>query len=82
MNRPSWREFRRHRAVEQGCSLPPPAPQASIVLLPVRKLQNWPSDPLAKLLEKIPLEPRAKTHRVEWTTADEPTLWLAVRYGE
>jgi hypothetical protein len=26
MNRPSWREFRRHRAVEQGCSLPPPAP--------------------------------------------------------
>ena len=39
MNRPSWREFRRHRAVEQGCSLPPPAPQASIVLLPVRKPQ-------------------------------------------
>ena len=39
MSRPSWREFRRHRAVEQGCSLPPPAPQASIVLLPVRKPQ-------------------------------------------
>ncbi len=39
MSRPSWQEFRRHRAVEQGCSLPPPAPQASIVLLPVRKLQ-------------------------------------------
>jgi hypothetical protein len=39
MSCPSWREFRRHRAVEQGCSLPPPAPQASIVLLPVRKAQ-------------------------------------------
>jgi hypothetical protein len=39
MSQPSWREFRRHRAVEQGCSLPPPAPPASIVLLPVRKLQ-------------------------------------------
>jgi hypothetical protein len=64
MSRPSWREFRRHRAVEQGCSLPPPAPQASIVLLPVRKLQNWPRNPLAKLGEKIPLEPRAKTNRL------------------
>ena len=21
-------------------------------------------------------------HRVEWTTPDEPTLWLAVHYGE
>ena len=61
MSRPSWREFRRHRAVEQGCSLPPPAPQASIVLLPVRKLQTWPRNPLAKPREKIPLEPRAKT---------------------
>jgi hypothetical protein len=39
MNWPSCQEFRRHRAVEQGCSLPPPAPQASIVLLPVRKPQ-------------------------------------------
>jgi hypothetical protein len=65
MSRPSWREFRRHRAVEQGCSLPPPAPQASIVLLPVRKLQIWPRNPLAKLREKIPLEPRAKTESRE-----------------
>jgi hypothetical protein len=40
MSRPSWREFRRHRAVEQGCSLPPPAPQASIILLPVRNLDS------------------------------------------
>ena len=66
MSRPSWREFRRHRAVEQGCSLPPPAPQASIVLLPVRKLQNWPRNPLAKLREKISLEPRAKTTVIDY----------------
>ena len=39
MSQPSWQEFRRHRAVEQGCSSPPPAPQASIVLLPERRLQ-------------------------------------------
>jgi hypothetical protein len=32
MRRPSGREFRRHRAVEQGRSLPPPAPQASLSL--------------------------------------------------
>ena len=32
MRRPSGREFRRHRAVEQGRSLPPPAPQASLPL--------------------------------------------------
>ena len=23
-----------------------------------------------------------KRHRVEWTTPDEPTLWLGVHYGE
>jgi len=23
-----------------------------------------------------------KRHRVEWTTPDEPTMWLAVHYGE
>jgi len=23
-----------------------------------------------------------KKHRVEWTTPDEPTVWLAVHYGE
>jgi len=32
MSQPSGREFRRPRAVEQGCSLPPPAPQASLSL--------------------------------------------------
>ena len=26
--------------------------------------------------------PARKRHRVEWTTPDEPTLWLAVHYGE
>ena len=26
--------------------------------------------------------PGHKKHRVEWTTPDEPTLWLAVRYGD
>lgn len=25
--------------------------------------------------------PARKRHRVEWTTPDEPTLWLAVHYG-
>ncbi len=25
--------------------------------------------------------PAHKKHRVEWTTPDEPTIWLAVRYG-
>jgi hypothetical protein len=46
--------------------------QASIVLLPVTKLQNWPRNPLTKPLEKIPLEPRAKTRGHEfknWTFA-------------
>ena len=32
MRWPSRQEFRRHRAVEQGRSLPPPAPQASLSL--------------------------------------------------
>jgi hypothetical protein len=32
MRRPSGREFRRHRAVEQGRSLPPPVRQASLSL--------------------------------------------------
>lgn len=26
--------------------------------------------------------PAHKRHRVEWTTPDEPTVWLAVHYGE
>ena len=26
--------------------------------------------------------PAYKKHRVEWTTPDEPTVWLGVRYGE
>ena len=25
--------------------------------------------------------PAHKRHRVEWTTPDEPTVWLAVHYG-
>jgi len=26
--------------------------------------------------------PAHQKHRVEWTTPDEPTIWLAVHYGE
>lgn len=26
--------------------------------------------------------PAHKKHRIEWTTPDEPTVWLAVHYGE
>lgn len=26
--------------------------------------------------------PAHRKHRVEWTTPDEPTIWLAVHYGE
>ena len=26
--------------------------------------------------------PAHKKHRVEWTTPDEPTVWLAVHYGD
>ena len=26
--------------------------------------------------------PAHRKHRVEWTTPDEPTIWLAVRYGD
>jgi cupin 2 domain-containing protein len=26
--------------------------------------------------------PAHRRHRVEWTTPDEPTIWLAVFYGE
>jgi cupin 2 domain-containing protein len=26
--------------------------------------------------------PAHRRHRVEWTTPDEPTIWLAVYYGE
>ena len=26
--------------------------------------------------------PPHKRHRVEWTSPDEPTIWLAVHYGE
>ena len=26
--------------------------------------------------------PAHRRHRVEWTTSDEPTVWLAVHYGD
>ncbi len=26
--------------------------------------------------------PAFKKHRIEWTTPDEPTFWLGVRYGD
>ncbi|MCE2801706.1 MAG: cupin domain-containing protein, partial [Planctomycetaceae bacterium] len=26
--------------------------------------------------------PSFKKHRVDWTTPDEPTAWLGVRYGD
>jgi len=26
--------------------------------------------------------PAHKKHRIEWTTPDEPTVWLAVHYGD
>ena len=26
--------------------------------------------------------PAHKKHRVEWTMPDEPTIWLAVHYGD
>ena len=26
--------------------------------------------------------PAYKKHRVDWTTPDEPTVWLGVRYGD
>ena len=26
--------------------------------------------------------PAFKKYRVEWTTPDEPTIWLGVRYGD
>ena len=26
--------------------------------------------------------PAHKKHRIEWTTLDDPTVWLAVHYGE
>ena len=26
--------------------------------------------------------PACKRHRVDWTTPDEPTVWLGVRYGD
>ena len=26
--------------------------------------------------------PAFKRHRVDWTTPDEPTIWLGVRYGD
>jgi cupin 2 domain-containing protein len=26
--------------------------------------------------------PARRKHRVEWTTPDEPTIWLAVHYGD
>jgi hypothetical protein len=25
--------------------------------------------------------PASKKHRVDWTTPDQPTVWLGVRYG-
>ena len=64
--------FRRHRAVEQGRSLPPPAPQASIILLPLKKDLSRPRNPLAKQGEQIPLEPRPKTRRVRSRDTSAP----------
>lgn len=39
-----------------------------------RTVEMWPGD-----LVKIPAHQK---HRVEWTTPDEPTVWLAVFYRE
>jgi len=33
----------------------------------------------AQEMQRIPAH---KKHRVDWTTPDEPTVWLGVRYGD
>ena len=49
MRWPSRQDFRRHRAVEQGRSLPPPAPQASLSLYRENFDSCCPRNPLTKL---------------------------------
>jgi hypothetical protein len=66
MNWPSCQEFRRHRAVEQGCSLPPPAPQASIVLLPVRKPQIGREILSQNQVKKFHSNPEPRQHEYEY----------------
>jgi hypothetical protein len=53
--------FRRHRVGEQGCSLPPPAPQASLSLFPNKKRWCRPRNPAASLRREAALERATRT---------------------
>src|SRR6516162_8144248 len=56
--------FRRPRAGEQGRSLPPPAPPASLSLSRKKRGPSRPRNPLTKQARKIPVELAAKTARL------------------
>jgi cupin 2 domain-containing protein len=52
-----------------------------IVLQGLAKLRFEDSEPIEmKPGDFLNIAPRRR-HRVEWTTPDEPTIWLAVHYG-
>lgn len=53
-----------------------------VVLAGAARLRFEAGDPIEMLAgDFVNIPPHAK-HRVDWTTPDEPTIWLAMHYGE
>lgn len=71
---------RGHRSPE-GFWYDQPRPEWVLLLQGAARLQVE-----DRIIELLPGDfiniPARQKHRVEWTAADEPTIWLAVHYGE
>lgn len=51
-----------------------------VVLAGAARLQFEGEEPLAMKTGDAVLIPAHRRHRVEWTTPDEPTIWLAIHF--
>lgn len=51
-----------------------------VVLAGAARLQFEGEEPLAMKAGDAVLIPAHRRHRVEWTTPDEPTIWLAIHF--
>lgn len=81
------KDVRIERIVSRGQATPAgfwyDSPQNEWVLLlrGEARLEFEDSPPLRLLPGDCLTIPARQRHRVEWTSADEPTIWLAVHYG-
>lgn len=82
------RQVRIERIVSTGHNSPPdfwydqPEQEWVIVLRGAARLLFEKGEPLDLLAGDHILIPASQRHRVEWTTPDEPTVWLAVFFTD